>query len=322
MFNLGEYLASFAYAAVLAGAPLLFGTLGEILTEKSGNLNLGVEGMMYMGAVIGFWGGSVTGSWIIALLCAFAAGALGALIYAFLTVTLKANQNVTGLTLSIFGAGFANFIGNALIMSSPTRSAVLPTQVIAAFKPLHIPLLSDLPVVGKLLFQYNLFVYLGVAAAVALGVYLLHTRRGLNLRAVGENPAAADAAGVDVTRYKYVHIVAGGGLCGLGGAYVSLVTCGGTWTYNCINGLGWIAVALVIFAAWSPYRAIYGSLIFGALSVLRLYIPNTIVSIPTALFAMVPFVATIAVLVFTSIRMSREKSQPKGCGVNYFREDR
>ncbi len=322
MFNLGEYLISFAYAAVLAGAPLLFGTLGEILTEKSGNLNLGVEGMMYMGAIMGFWGGYVSGSWMIALLCAFGAGALGALIYAFLTVTLKANQNVTGLTLSIFGTGFANYIGNALIMASPTRSAVLPAQVVAAFKPLKLPVLSDLPVLGKLLFQYNMFVYLGIAVTVALGVYLLHTRRGLNLRAVGENPAAADAAGVNVTRYKYAHIVAGGGLCGLGGAYVSLVTCGGTWTYNCINGLGWIAVALVIFAAWSPYRAIYGSLIFGALSVLRLYIPNTIVSIPAALFAMVPFVATIAVLVFTSIRMSREKSQPKGCGVNYFREDR
>jgi simple sugar transport system permease protein len=149
-----------------------------------------------------------------------------------------------------------------------------------------------------------------------------HTRQGLNLRAVGENPAAADAVGIPIDLYKYVHIGLGGGICGLGGAYVSLVTCGGSWTYNCINGLGWIAVALVIFAAWSPYRVLFGSLTFGALSVLRLYIPGTVISIPPAIFAMLPFIATILVLVLTSVRLSREKMQPKGCGVNYFREER
>ncbi|MDR3050948.1 MAG: ABC transporter permease [Oscillospiraceae bacterium] len=322
MDNAADYIVSFIYAAVLAGTPLLFGTLGEILTERAGNLNLGVEGMMYMGAILGFWAGYVTGSAALALAAAFAAGALGALIYAFLTVTLKANQNVAGLTLTIFGAGFANFTGNALIMGSPTRTAVLAGSVIRAFQPLRVPLLADIPVLGRLLFAHNIFIYLGVAAALAMGLYLGHTRAGLNLRAVGENPAAADAAGVSVARYKYAHIVVGGGLCGLGGAYVSLVTCGGSWTYNCVNGLGWIAVALVIFASWSPYRAVYGSLIFGALSVLRLYIPGTLVRIPIALFAMVPFLATIGVLIATSIRMSKEHSQPKGCGVNYFREDR
>ncbi len=322
MHEIVQYLVSFVYAAVLAGAPLMFGTLGEVLTQKAGNLNLGVEGMMYLGAVFGFWGGYASGNPAVALLCAFAAGMVGALLYALLTVTLKANQNVTGLTLTIFGTGMANYIGNNLIINSPTRSAVLAPNVIDSFKALHIPLLSDIPYLGKLLFSYNLFVYLGIAMCLIAGVYLHHTRQGLNLRAVGENAAAADAVGIPVALYKYVHIALGGGICGLGGAYVSLVTCGGSWTYNCINGLGWIAVALVIFAAWSPNRVLFGSLTFGALSVLRLYIPNTVISIPPSIFSMVPFVATILVLVITSIRLKREKMQPRGCGVNYFREER
>jgi len=317
-----EYIISFVYAAVLDGTPLLLGTLGEILTEKSGNLNLGVEGMMYLGAISGFFAGYVTGSVIASLAMAFVGGALGALVYAVLTVTLKANQNVTGLTLSIFGMGFANFIGENLIATSETRSAVLSSHVKSAFVPLNIPGLSALPYVGKLFFSYNMFVYLGIALAIVMGLYLGRTRRGLNLRAVGENPAAADAAGVHVSLYKYIHITAGGGICGLGGAYVSLITCGGSWTYNCINGLGWIAVALVIFASWSPYRAIIGSLVFGALSVLRLYIPSSVVNIPIALFAMLPFLITACVLVVASASKSRAHAQPRGCGVNYYREER
>lgn len=314
-----SYVSSFIYAAVLAGTPLLFGTLGEIITEKAGNLNLGVEGMMYMGAIMGFYAGYVTGSVALSLIAALAAGALGALIYAFLTVTLKANQNVTGLTLTIFGGGFANFIGENLILNSPTKSAVLSDAMKANLKSINIPLLSDIPYIGRMFFQHNIFVYLGIVLAIAAGWYLHHTRKGLNLRAVGENPGAADAAGINVTLYKYVHILVGGGLCGLGGAYIALITCAGTWTYNCVNGQGWIAVALVIFASWSPYKAILGSLVFGALSILRLYIP---LNIPTALFSMLPFLVTAVVLVVSSVRMSKEKAQPKGCGVNYFREER
>ncbi len=316
------FLTNFLYAAILAGLPLLFGTLGEILTERAGNLNLGVEGMMYMGAILGFWGCYVTNSFAVGLLCAFAAGSLGALIYAFLTVTLKANQNVTGLTLTIFGTGFANFIGENMMLNSPSGSAILSEAAKAQFQAIDMGWLSELSAVGKLLFSHNLFVYMGFFAAIAMGVYLYHTRRGLNLRAVGENPGAADAAGINVSRYKYVNILIGGGLCGLGGAYVSLVTCGGAWTHNCINGLGWIAVALVIFASWSPYRAMLGALVFGALSVLRLYLPAGAVKVPTAIFSMLPFVATALVLVVSSIRMSKNHAQPKGCGVNYFREER
>ena len=316
------YLTNFLYAAVLAGIPLLFGTIGEILSEKAGNLNLGVEGMMYLGAIAGFSVGYSTGSFPLALIGAFGAGALGALIYAFLTVTLKANQNVTGLTLTIFGAGFANFIGENLILNSPTGAAILSDAVKSQFQTINIPYLSSIPVIGKLLFSHTAFGFIAFFAAIVMGYYLYHTRTGLNLRAVGENPAAADAAGVNVVRYKYANILIGGGLCGLGGAYVSLVTCGGAWIHNCINGLGWIAVALVIFSSWSPYRAIVGALVFGALSVLRLYIPAGYVNLPNAIFGMLPFVATIFVLIVSSMRMSKEHAQPKGCGVNYFREER
>ncbi len=317
------YLTNFVYAAMLAGVPLLFGTVGEIMTERAGNLNLGVEGQMYMGAVIGFLAAYSTGSALMAYVGAFAAGALGALIYAFLTVTLRANQNVTGLTLTIFGTGFANFVGENMILNSPTKSAILSDSLKSSFAPIHIPHLSDIPVIGRLLFGHTVFVYLGVLLALLCGWYLFRTRRGLNLRAVGENPAAADAAGINVTRYKYIHILLGGGICGLGGAYVALVTCGGAWTYNCVNGLGWIAVALVIFASWSPYRAILGSVVFGALSVLRLYLaPGVVKVIPSAMFSMLPFIATAVVLVISSVKMSKEHAQPKGCGTNYFREER
>ncbi len=317
-----NYFIDFLVAAILAGVPLLYGTLGEILTERSGNLNLGVEGMMYMGAVIGFVAAYVTGNAVLAYMGAFAAGALGALIYAILTVTLKANQNVTGLTLTIFGAGFANFVGENLALRTPGGMVILPDVTKALFKELSVPGLSDIPILGKIIFSHTVFVYLGVVIAVVMGIYLFRTRRGLNLRAVGENPGAADAAGINVNLYKYVNIVLGGGICGLGGAYVSIVTCGGTWTYNCVGGLGWIAVALVIFAGWSPYKALLGSLVFGALSVLKLYIPTNVLNIPSAIYNMIPFLATILVLVLTSVRMSREHAQPKGCGTNYFREER
>ena len=313
---------SFLYASVLAGAPLLFGTLGEIITEKAGNLNLGVEGMMYMGAVIGFYLGYVTKSAFLAIIGAFVAGALGALIYALLTVTFKANQNVTGLTLTIFGTGFANYVGDIMINSAPNRTATLADSVKHVFDNVNIPFLSSSGTIGKLFFQYNILVYFGVILAIIAGLYFNHTRMGLNLRAVGESPAAADAAGINVTLYKYVHILLGGGICGIGGAYVSIVTCNGTWTNNAVNGLGWISVALVIFASWKPYRSIFGSLIFGALSVLVMYIPKSVINIPNSIFQMLPFLVTAIVLVVSSIRQSKENTMPKSCGMNYFREER
>lgn len=317
-----DWISNFLYAAILAGVPLLFGTLGEILTEKAGNVNLGVEGMMYMGAVFGFMGAYYLDSAIAALLFAFLGGLAGALAYAFLTVTLKANQNVAGLTLTIFGTGLANLLGTNMINGSGTGAAMVSDAMKAFFRPMDMGALTSLPYVGKLLFNHSLFTYLGIVLALAAGWYLNHTSRGLNLRAVGENPAAADAAGVNVSAYKYVHILLGGGICGLGGAYIALVTCGGNWTYNCVGGQGWIAVALVIFAVWSPYKALLGSLVFGALSVLKLYIPASVVNIPSAFFSMLPFLVTCVILVISSIRMRRESQQPHACGVNYFREER
>ncbi|MDD2647942.1 MAG: ABC transporter permease [Eubacteriales bacterium] len=319
MNDFANMLTSFLYATILAAVPLLYGTLGEIITEKAGHLNLGVEGMMFMGAAFGFMGGYLLNSAIMVFVFAILGGMLGAGIYALLTVTFKANQNVAGLTLTIFGTGLGNFIGTSLTTASVTGSASVSASVGSILKPFTIPLLSDIPYIGKLLFNHSIFTYLALLLAILMSFYLKRTQKGLNLRAVGENPAAADAVGINVSAYKYTHILLGGAICGIGGAYISLVTCAGTWTYNCVSGQGWIAVALVIFAAWSPARAIMGSLVFGAFSVLRLYLP---IKIPNAFYAMLPFVVTCIVLVISSIRMKKENNQPASCGVNYFREER
>lgn len=311
----------FIYAALISSVPLLYGTLGEILIEKSGNLNLGVEGMMYIGAISGFVAALQFNSPVLAILFAMIFGALSALIYAFLTVSLKANQNVTGLTLSVFGMGVANFIGEKLSTQSSVP-LIVSSELTSKLVPNGIPFLSKIPVIGEILFKHSILSYMAIICAVLLHIYLNKTRIGLNLRAIGENPAAADAMGVNVDKYKYWNIVLGGALCGLGGAYISLVTCVGNWQPNIVGGQGWIALALVIFSSWKPLRAIFGSLVFGALSVLRLYIPKSLIDIPGAFFTMLPFIVTCLVLIISSIKMKKENQQPKACGVNYFREER
>lgn len=317
-----DLLLNFLIAAVLAGTPLLFGTIGEILNEKSGHLNLGVEGIMAVGASAGFMAGYFTDSLLIALIAAFLAGVLASLIYAVLTVTFMANQNVTGLTLTIFGVGLSNFIGEFMIGKSADNKLKLPDGITGQLSNIHIPVLSDLPVVGKLLFSYNIFVYLGVVIAIILFIYLNKTKTGLNVRAIGENPGAADAVGIKVTKLKYINILIGGGICGIGGAYASMITCRGVWMSNCVNGLGWISVALVIFATWNPIKALLGSFVFGAFSVLKYYPILGNLKIPIAFYDMFPFVITALVLVITSIRQSKEKTQPAAIGTNYFREER
>ena len=314
-----DFFVNFFVAAVLAGTPVLFGILGEIINEKAGHLNLGVEGMMSIGAVGGFVVGYWTDNLVFALIAAFVTGMLGALIYAVLTVTFMADQNVTGLTLTIFGIGFSNFVGDFVREKSGSTSLKLPEGILDSLGKVEIPFLTDIPVLGKLLFNYNIFVYLGVAAAILCAIYLHRTKAGLNVRAVGENPAAADAAGIPVTKLKYLNLMLGGGLCGIGGAYCSMIICNGVWVTSCVNGLGWIAVALVIFATWNPNRAILAALVFGGFSVLKYYVPQVI---PSSIFDMIPFLMTIVVLVVTSIRFSKENAQPKSCGVNYFREER
>lgn len=306
---------SFLAATIVAGTPLLFATLGEIVTEKAGNLNLGVEGMMLMGAVMGFQVGLSTQSPILAMVAAMVAGAAGALIYAFLTITLGANQVVSGLTLTIFGTGFSSFMGQKLV------GQIAPDSIKNFFKPVSIPGLGEIPVIGPVFFQHDVFVYLGYLVAVLLGIYLYKTSLGLNLRAVGENPSAADAASININLYKYLHILLGGALCGLGGAYLSLVYVP-AWQENVTAGRGWIAVALVIFAAWNPYKALIGAYLFGGLDIIGFRIQGTSIQISQYLIDMLPYLVTILVLVIVSMKKSKENQPPKGLGVPYFREER
>lgn len=326
-------LSNLFVAAVLAGTPLLLGALGEILTEKAGNMNLGVEGMMFMGAITGLvssyyyeqfvlnTGGIPSGfvSSIVALITSFIAGAFGALIYSFLTITLRANQNVTGLTLTIFGTGFANFFGEFFAQKAGGYIAVTDVTK-KAFVGLKIPVLSEIPVFGKLFFQYNWVVYFALFIAFVMMWFFAKTRVGLNLRAVGESPATADAAGIPIDTYKYAATIIGGGICGIGGMYMSMVTTSGVWVHGCVGGYGWLAVALVIFATWSPTRAVLVSIVFGGLTVMRMYI--SIPGLPTQIYDMIPYIATILVLVVTSMHENKEHAQPKSCGINYFREER
>lgn len=306
---------SFLNAAIQAGTPLLFATLGEIITEKVGNLNLGVEGMMLIGAVAGFLTGMSTSSAVLAILGAAAAGALFALIYAFLTVTLKANQVVTGLSLTILGTGTSSFVGKTL------NGSVVPDIIKGFFAVKKIPLLGDIPFIGSIFFNQNVFVYLGYIAAALFYIYLFKTRFGLNLRMVGENPSAADASGINVDLYKYVHILIGGAMAGLGGAYLSLVYIP-SWQENVTGGRGWIAVALVIFATWNPTKALLGSYFFGGLDIIGFRIQKFNIHISQYLIDMLPYIATIVVLIFISMKKNKEYMPPKELGNAYFREER
>lgn len=327
-----EVIVSFFYYAIRMGTPLLFATTGEIITERSGNLNLGVEGMMAIGAICGYCMGCFANSLIVALLAAFAAAALAALIYAVLTVTFQTNQTVTGLALTIFGNGIYLFIGRMLTKTDhfPSLTALPHLKWIVADN--GIPLLRDIPYLGKLLFSYNIFVYLAVVVAIVAWVYILKTKVGLRVRAVGENPGAADASGVNVNRSKYVNIVVGGGICGLGGCYMAFVTNGGAWNEGWINGMGWIAVALVIFANWNPLKAIFGSFFFGMFNVLMAWKGNLsdafplvlgwLFLIPNEFYQLLPFLITALVLVFESARRRRNSAEPGYLSVNYYREER
>jgi ABC-type uncharacterized transport system permease subunit len=325
-------IMNFLVAAVLAACPLLLGTLGEGLTEKSGNLNLGVEGMMFMGGIAGLAGAyyyekSVAEpvAWIsvlIAVICAFLCAAFGAFLYSVLTITLRANQNVTGLALTIFGTGFGNFFGE-YFSNLEGGYITVGAATKAAFNNPLIPALSGIPIVGKLLFSFNFMVYLSIILALAMWYFFRCTRKGLNLKAVGERHAAADAAGINVTAYKYLATCIGGGITGLGGLYIVMNSSngvGGVWVQNCIGGYGWLSVALVIFATWHPSRAILCSLVFGALSVMRYYFP--IADLPISVYAMFPYLATVIVLITASLRKKRENQPPASLGLAYFREER
>ena len=306
---------SFFAAAVVAGTPLLYAILGELITEKSGQLNLGVEGMMLMGAVIGFKMAIATGNPYMALLGAMAAGGLGALIFAVLTVTLRANQVVSGLTLTIFGTGFASFMGQGLM------GEIVPPDMKLFFADFKIPLLGDIPVIGQIFFSQGMLVYTGYILTIIAGLYLYRTQIGLNLRAVGENTAAADAAGINVSLYKYIHVMIGGVLCGLAGAYLSLVYIP-SWQENVTAGRGWIAVALVIFCKWNPYRVMMGAFLFGGLDIIGFRIQKYDFNISQYIIDLLPYVVTIIILILVSVRKSHSGSAPASLGESYFREER
>ncbi|MEG0771712.1 ABC transporter permease [Clostridium sp.] len=309
-------LISFLAAAVVSGTPLLFATLGGIMNEKVGNLNLGIEGMMLMGAVMGFMTAVKTNNVTITIIVAALAGALGALVYAFLTTTLKSNQVVTGLTLTIFGTGFSSMVGKGLIGLST------PENIKAAFSTMKIPVLGDIPFIGPIFFNQDLFVYFGYIVTILLFVYFSYTSFGLNTKAVGENPYAADSASINVNLYKYINIILGGLLCGIGGAYLSLVYVP-AWQEGVTAGRGWIAVALVIFSAWKPQRAILGAYIFGGLDILGFRLQGIQgINISQYLIDMIPYVVTIIVLVVTSMNKNSKNKAPAALGISYFREER
>ncbi len=331
--------------AVIFGTVIIFGSVGEILTEKSGNLNLGVPGVMYLGGIA-----SLTGTFfyenavenpnpllcvLIALLCGFAAATLGGLIYSFLTITLRANQNVTGLTLTIFGSGVANFFGGSLNTMAGGVGQIKVAASSAAFC-VRIPWLSTaLGKVSDIFFHYGWMVYVAIALAIFMQFYFDKTRFGLNLRAVGEDPAAADAAGINVTLHKYLSTCLGCGICGLGGVFYVMDYINGTWSNEgTIESLGWLAVALVIFTTWKPINAIWGGYLFGLCYWLYVFMPKDLsqtlagwlgLSRPTYmqnLYKMLPYLVTLVVLIVVSLRRKRENLGPKSLGLSYFREER
>lgn len=321
----------FLQRAIMQSLPLLFGSTGEILIEKSGNLNLGIPGIMVMGGASGiiaatayeklFSNGNPNGtvSVIISLLASILCSLLVSLLYCFLTVTLRANQNVTGLAITTFGTGFGNFFGGALAKLLGVSDTQILTTVYAYKRAL--PFYDKLGAIGQVLFSHGFMFYIGVGAAIVAYYVLKKTRTGLNLRAVGENPAAADAAGIDVTKYKYAATCIGGVLAGLGGLYYFIDYSTGTWDTLSFGDRGWLAIALVIFVVWKPNIAIFGSLLFGALYIADVFVPG-LNSATKELFKMLPYLVTIVILISTSFTKKKENQPPASLGLSYFREER
>jgi simple sugar transport system permease protein len=274
-----------AASAVGAATPLVYAALGELVAERSGVLNLGVEGMMLVGAMSGFAVGVSSGSLVLGYLAAAAGGALIAMLFGFLTLSLQTNQVATGLALTLFGVGLSAFAGRAFV-GLPIRRV----------PPLHIPWLTDLPVLGALLFHYDLLVYLSIALCVLMAWVLKSTRLGLRLRAVGEQPAVAHALGEPVIRIRYLAVLFGGAMSGIAGAYLSTAVTP-MWVEGMSAGRGWIALALVVFGTWKPWRVLGGAYLFGTVTVLQLYAQGLGVHIPSEFLSMLPYAATIVVLV-------------------------
>ena len=328
-------IASFIHRAVMQGIPLLYGATGEIITEKSGNLNLGIPGVMYVGGISGVIGAflyenslpdkSMANPFLaiaIPLLCCLLGSFLMGLIYSFLTTTLRANQNVTSLAITTFGVGIGNFFGGSLIklVKTDVPSIVLAKTSLVFSRKL--PFADSLGWFGKIFLSYSFLAYVAVLLALLSSYILNRTRTGLHLRAVGESPNTADAAGINVVRYKYAATCLGSMVSGLGGLYYVMDYASGVWSNNAFGDRGWLAVALVIFTIWRPNVSIFASILFGGLYILNVYLPTGTNLAIKELYKMLPYVVTIIVLVITSMRNKRENQPPASLGLPYFREER
>ena len=324
-------IIAFIQRAIVQGIPLLFGSTGEIITEKSGNLNLGTAGVMYMGGISGVIGAFLyensveTVNPVLAVLIPLLSSILGSafmgFIYCLLTVTLRANQNVTGLALTTFGVGFGNFFGGSLIKLLDTDVPSIALSATSRYFKTGIPFADKLGWFGDIFLSYSFLAYTAIVIALITSFYFKRTKSGLHLRAVGENPATADAAGINVSAYKYGSTIIGSIIAGLGGLYYVMDYADGVWSNDGFGDRGWLAIALVIFAIWRPNLGILGSFLFGGLLIIHNYIPNLTLS-AQELFKMAPYVVTILVLVVISMRRKRENQPPASLGLSYFREDR
>ena len=323
---------SFIPRAIVQGTPLLFGSTGETLTEKSGNLNLGIPGIMYVGAISGvigafFYEQSTSAmnpflAVMIPLCCSLLGSLIMGLIYCFLTVTLRANQNVTGLALTTFGVGFGNFFGGSLIKLAGSEVPAIVLSATSSFYSRSLPFASRLGWFGRIFLSYGFLAYLAVVVSLIAAYVLRRTRAGLHLRAVGESPATADAAGINVGRYKYVSTCVGSMIAGLGGLYYIMDYASGIWSADAFGDRGWLAIALVIFTIWRPNVGVLASFLFGGLYILHMYIPSGTNLAIKELYKMLPYVVTIIVLILSSMRNKRENQPPASLGLSYFREER
>ena len=327
-------IVSFFPRAVMQGIPLLYGSTGEILTEKSGNLNLGIPGIMYVGAISGVIGSflyeqSVLSGELAALpaiaipmLCSLLGSFLMGLLYCFLTVTLRANQNVTGLAMTTFGVGFGNFFGGSLIKLTGSEVPSVALSATSSFFRKSLPFADSTGWFGKMFLSYGFLAYLAIILALLSSYVLNRTRTGLYLRSVGESPATADAAGINVVKYKYLATCVGSMIAGLGGLYYVMDYACGVWSNDAFGDRGWLAIALVIFTIWRPNVSILASILFGGLYILYLYIPTGMNLAVKELYKMLPYVITLIVLIIVSLRKKRENQPPASLGLSYFREER
>jgi simple sugar transport system permease protein len=320
MIGFLSLLTSILTITLRAGTSLIYATIGEIYTERSGILNLGIEGMMLTSAVTAFATAYYTGSPTLGVVVGICLGALLALVHAFLTVTMRANQVVSGLSITLFGTGLASFLGERL--GPDSNGGNLVGLVGPRFSPFDVPFLSQIPVIGSF-FKQDLLTY-GLYLLIPLAwFYLYRTRNGLNLRAVGESPQTADAMGINVGLMRYVYTVAGGALIGLGGAHLSLAYAPG-WAENITGGRGWIVVALVIFSMWNPARAVLGAILFGGINAVQFRLQAGGTTIPSAYLNMAPYLMTILVLVVMTWweALSHRVGAPAALGKAYMREEK